>query len=89
MPITCPKCRHARQPKLFVLLAGVVWASLQAGRNKAGGASSFTAVSAGRSAAANMSALAGTPFLVINRGGKTYRMKSGFDSDEFLALLAR
>lgn len=31
----------------------------------------------------------GTPFLVINRGGKSYLMKNGFDSDEFLALIAR
>ncbi len=30
----------------------------------------------------------GTPFLVITRGSKTYRMKNGFDSDEFLSLLA-
>ena len=31
----------------------------------------------------------GTPFLVINRGGKSYLMRNGFDSDEFLALIAR
>ncbi|MEO8104524.1 MAG: glutaredoxin family protein [Betaproteobacteria bacterium] len=31
----------------------------------------------------------GTPFLLVSRGDQTYRMKNGFDSDEFLALLAR
>ncbi len=30
----------------------------------------------------------GTPFLVITRGSKIFRMKNGFNSDEFLALLA-
>ena len=30
----------------------------------------------------------GTPFVVITRGNKTYRMKNGFNSEEFLALLA-
>lgn len=31
----------------------------------------------------------GTPFLVIYRRDKTYFMRRGFDSDEFLALLAK
>ncbi len=31
----------------------------------------------------------GTPFLVIHRGDKTYRMRRGFNSEEFLALLER
>jgi glutaredoxin len=30
----------------------------------------------------------GTPYLVVNRAGKTHHMKNGFDSDEFLAALA-
>ncbi len=31
----------------------------------------------------------GTPFLVVQRGEKTYRMRNGFNSEEFLALLAK
>lgn len=192
MPVTCPKCRHVRQPEatapdwqcpacgvayvkaaealrpsekpverraprpdaedrvipwgklmMFVLFAAVVGVSLQAARNKAGGAKSLAAISAGQSPLARMSALAstvdpgdvimysttecgyctqaknwlnqygfaftecnmsneyrcetefrnlggtGTPLLLVNRGGKTHRMKNGFDSDEFLALLAQ
>jgi glutaredoxin len=192
MPVTCPKCRHVRQPHetapdwqcpacgvayvkaaeamqpagrpaersrpapiadgrdipwgkliLFFVFAGVVWATLQAGHNKAGSASNIMAGTAARSSFAGMNALAstvgpgdvvmysttecgyctqarrwldeygftftecnmsldsrcetefrqlgarGTPYLVINRGGKTYHMKNGFDSDEFLGLLAQ
>lgn len=29
----------------------------------------------------------GTPYLVVQRGGKTHHMKDGFDSDEFLMAL--
>ena len=29
----------------------------------------------------------GTPYLVVQRNGKTHHMKDGFDSDEFLAAL--
>ncbi|HMV18001.1 MAG TPA: glutaredoxin family protein [Rhodocyclaceae bacterium] len=29
----------------------------------------------------------GTPYLVIRRGGRTYHMKDGFDSEEFLRVL--
>ena len=28
-----------------------------------------------------------TPYLVIRRGGRTYHMKDGFDSEEFLRVL--
>ena len=31
----------------------------------------------------------GTPFLIVQRGEKTYRMRNGFNSEEFLALLAK
>ena len=29
----------------------------------------------------------GTPYLVIRRGGRTYHMKDGFDSEEFLRVV--
>lgn len=31
----------------------------------------------------------GTPFLIVQRGEKTYRMRNGFNSEEFLALMAK